>query len=132
MVTTEGEVMLIDNIDLNIWDKVGYETEYKKEGWVITPYLIPEKGAIFGSGRELEEKQIVLTRSEAKRLTLGVSEEDGGDYAPDSDFWLDLDGFRSIYKDIPKRVNAELDKVMEYVYNLAEEESQQYRESLVY
>ena len=107
--------MLTNNIDLNIWDKVGYETEYKQEGWVLTPYAIEKEGDSFGSGQELRGCEIRLTPEEAKRLTLGVAMADGGDYAPDSDFWMDMQTFYLTYRDIPERVDSLLRFVLEKV-----------------
>lgn len=131
-VTTEGAVMIVDNIDLNIWDKVGYETEYKQEGWVLTPYTIVYQGSHFGSGRELPEYEIALTPYEAKRLTLGVAKAEGGDYTPDSDFWMDMQTFYVAYRNIPKRVDEELRRVLDHVKELAIAEHEQYMEASVY
>lgn len=111
--------MLGNNIDLNIWDKVGYETEYKQEGWVLTPYTIVMEGSAFGTGRELPQYEIGLTPYEAKRLTLGVAKADGGDYTPDSDFWMDMQTFYLTYRFIPKRVDEALRYVLEKVGELA-------------
>jgi hypothetical protein len=105
--TKEGDIVLTNNIDLNIWDKVGYNTEYAEEGWVITPYTITSHGDGYGTGKELLQ-EIVLTKREAKRLTLGLDRTQGGDYTPDSDFWLDLHSFYVIYRDIPRRVDKQL------------------------
>lgn len=114
--------MLTNNMDLNIWDKVGYETEYKEEGWVLTPYTINREGDSFGSGQELRSCEISLTPREAKRLTLGVAMADGGDYAPDDDFWMDMLTFYVTYRDIPERVDALLRFVLE---KIAEREDSQ-------
>ena len=111
--------MLKDNIDLNIWDKVGYETEYKQEGWVLTPYTIAFERDSFGSGQELTGCEITLTPEEAKRLTLGVAMADGGDYTPDSDFWMDMQTFYLTYRDIPERVDGLLRFLLEKVEELA-------------
>jgi len=94
------------NYDLNIWDKVGYETEYTEEGWHISVYEIPETGAPYGSGTFREDLSFPLTDGEAKELTLGKSEAQGGDYTEDSDFWLDVESFFSIYKNVPARVES--------------------------
>lgn len=99
------------NYDLNIWDKIGHETEYAEEGWAISAYSIPEAGAIYGSGQFVTE--LMLTPEEAGRLTLGKAIADGGDYAPDSDFWLDLESFFVTYKNIPIRVEAFLRSLYE-------------------
>ena len=92
------------NFDLNIWDRVGYETDYESEGWTISVYSIPEEGAPFGSGEYVTG--LDLTEEEATILTLGVAEEDGGAYAPDCDFWLDVHGFMEVYPYVPARVKA--------------------------
>lgn len=96
--------VMTENYDLNIWDREGYETNYEEEGWVIDVYQYPAVGSPYGSGTWLEDRTIVLTPTEAKRLTLGWGEDLGGDYTPDADFWLDKDTFMETYKDIPERV----------------------------
>lgn len=92
------------NHDLNIWDKVGYETEYAQEGWSIAVYTIPSDDAHYGSGDFLTS--LDLTAEEAKTLTLGLALTNGGDYTPDSDFWIDLESFFVTYRNIPTRVHA--------------------------
>jgi hypothetical protein len=92
------------NYDLNVWDKRGYETEYREEGWHIDVYEIPSVGASYGSGEYKPELGFPLTPSEVQELTLGVAESDGGDYTSDSDFWLDVEGFLATYKSVPARV----------------------------
>jgi hypothetical protein len=124
--------MLSDNIDLNIWDKVGYNTEYKKEGWVITPYTIRLEGQYYGSGTELTGHELVLNQTEVARLTLGKAGTEGGDYSPDSDFWMDLNTFLLTYQDIPDRVLEWAKGMFELAYNMAEQESQDYREASVF
>ena len=128
--------MLDNNIDLNIWDKVGYETEYKQEGWVLTPYTIVMEGVGLGTGRELPDHEITLTPYEAKRLTLGVAMADGGDYAPDSDFWMDMQTFYLTYRNIPKRVDQALRNVLKKVGDMAiaeqEVAQEQWAESRVF
>lgn len=105
--------MLIDNIDLNIWDKLSYETSGEQQGgWVINTYAIVHDWAGFGVGEQLPWT-IELRPRDAEALTLGIAEEDGGDYAPDEDFWLDYEGFKSVYKNIPRRVLRELDAVLD-------------------
>lgn len=124
--------MLGDNIDLNIWDRVGYETEYEQEGWSITPYTILAHGDSFGTGLMLESCEIKLTPEEAKRLTLGVAKADGGDYTPDSDFWMDMQTFYLTYRDIPQRVDESLRFVLEKVRELAIAEHEDYMQNSVY
>jgi hypothetical protein len=124
--------MLSDNIDLNIWDKVGHETEYKKEGWAITPYTIIDEGKYYGSGTELPEHELVLTKAEANRLTLGKSAIQGGYYSEDCDFWMDLNTFLLVYQNIPNRVLEWAKVMLELAYNMAEQEAQDYREASVF
>lgn len=99
------------DFDLNIWDRIGYETSYAEEGWAITVYEIPSEGAPYGSGKMLAT--LDLTEEEAKMLTLGVHKADGGDYAPDEDFWLDIESFFLVYSNIPTRVKAFLTSLYE-------------------
>jgi hypothetical protein len=96
------------NYDLNIWDRRGYETEYREEGWCISVYEIPNQGSAYGSGTYREDLGFDLTPEEVKQLTLGWGTELGGDYTPDSDFWIDVQGFFDTYKDIPERVAEKL------------------------
>ena len=106
------------NYDLNIWDKDGYESEYEQEGWVINVYEYNAVGDPYGSGRMLEDKTITLTPTEAKRLTLGWGTDLGGDYTPDSDFWIDKETFFDTYRDIPERVANLLWALPEYRQSL--------------
>ena len=104
------------NYDLNIWDRRGYETEYKEEGWAIEIYTYPYLGSPYGSGEH--QFTIYLSSEESKALTLGWGPELGGDYCEDSDFWLDKDTFLEIYKDIPKRVVSILNNLPGYEQRL--------------
>jgi hypothetical protein len=104
------------NYDLNIWDKRGYETEYKEEGWAIEVYTYPYLGSFYGSGEHKET--IWLTPSESRRLTLGWGPDLGGDYTPDSDFWIDKSSFFETYTDIPERVAGLLNALPEYEQSL--------------
>jgi len=86
--------------DLNIWDKTGYETDYEREGWVISlrsRWMVDGENVI---GNDLPIT-MELTEKEAERMTLGKGD---GDYAPDSDFVLDPTALLDIYKDVPERV----------------------------
>jgi hypothetical protein len=105
-----------NNYDLNIWDKVGYETEYAEEGWAIEVYTYPYLGAFYGSGKHVQT--IDLTPAEAKRLTLGWGSDLGGDYTPDSDFWIDKETFLDTYTDIPERLANLLWALPEYEQSL--------------
>ena len=104
------------NYDLNIWDRRGYETDYVEEGWAIEVYKYNYLGAPYGSGDYVET--IYITPSEARRLTLGWGPDLGGDYTPDSDFWLDKDTFLETYTDIPERVANLLWALPEYRQSL--------------
>ena len=97
------------NCDVNVWDRLGYETDYKEEGWSLSVYSIPETGAQYGSGEFLLELE--LTEEEAKALTLGVNPSEGGDYASDSDFWIDIESFFVTYQNVPPRVEGFLKDV---------------------
>jgi len=92
------------NYDIKVWDRLGYETEYRQEGWSLSVYSILEEGASFGSGEFVSE--LALTEEEWKALTLGVASANGGDYTPDSDFWIDLESFFVTYSNMPTRVEA--------------------------
>ena len=97
--------VMTENYDLNIWDKLAYETSGQETGgWVIDVYQYPYIGSPYGSGTMLEDRTITLTPDEAKRLTLGWGPDLGGDYTEDEDFWLDKHSFLEIYSDIPERV----------------------------
>ena len=86
--------------DLNIWDRIGYKTNYEKHGWSISvrSRLMVDGENVSGNDLGL---RLDLTDDEAKRMTLG---EEDGDYAPDSDFVLDPTAVLDIYKDVPWRV----------------------------
>jgi hypothetical protein len=110
---------LTTNYDLNIWDKLSYETGGEESGeWVIGIYEYPYPGSGYGSGKFLEDKTITLTPTEAKRLTLGWGTDLGGDYAEDEDFWIDKETFFDTYTDIPERVAGLLNALPEYRQSL--------------
>jgi hypothetical protein len=115
------EKKMTNNYDLNIWDRRGYETEYKEEGWAIEAYSYPYLGASYGSGDHVET--IWLTPAESKRLTLGWGTDLGGDYTPDSDFWIDKETFFDTYTDIPERVANLLWALPEYEQSLDTEKT---------
>jgi hypothetical protein len=94
------------NYDLNIWDRLSYQTSGTEEGgWEINVYEYDYLGAPYGSGRMLEDRTITLTPIEAKRLTLGWGPDLGGDYTSDPDFWIDKETFFDTYTDIPERLS---------------------------
>lgn len=86
--------------DLNIYDKVGHNTNYEQEGWSVLVYECNEHW----KPNDEHLVEFVLTPDESRALTLGVSEADGGDYTSDSDFWIDPHFFRKTYKQIPKHI----------------------------
>jgi len=114
--TSPKSTTMTNNYDLNIWDRRGYETDYIEEGWAIEVYKYHYLGAPYGSGDYVET--IYITPSEARRLTLGWGTDLGGDYTPDSDFWLDKDTFLETYTDIPERVANLLWALPEYRQSL--------------
>lgn len=99
------------NYDLNIWDRVGYETNYQESGWAISAYAIPSHGAHYGSGEYVADYG--LDEHDVEMLTLGKRQRNGGDYCEDSDFWIDLESFFVTYKNIPTGVKAFLTSLYE-------------------
>ena len=103
------------NYDINIWDKLSYETSGQETGgWMMNFYQYPQIGAHYGSGKMIEELDLELTADEVKRLTLGWGKDLGGDYTEDDDFWIDTESFLHEYTDIPDRVRAHIESLPEY------------------
>lgn len=96
------------NYDLNVWDWVGYNTGYFGEGWKIDVYECDENFR----HNSMPERIIYLNETQAKMLTLGVSEECGGDYCADTDFWIDPATFLETYNDIPRKVRRYLEELV--------------------
>lgn len=103
------------NYDLNIWDEGMHNTCHLPEDlqyseWKISVHNLKQlPDGDIQCGDYLQAHDIVLTPQEASRLTLGYGDGDIiGDYTADSDFFLDIDSFFTIYKDIPERVKNEL------------------------
>jgi hypothetical protein len=114
-VTPPQSSVMTNNYDLRIWDKLSVDTDGKQTGgWVISIYSIRWPEDFYGMGALLEDKQIDLSEEEAKRLTLGLDPELGGDYTPDDDFFIDKTGFFDTYSDIPERVEDLLEALPEY------------------
>jgi hypothetical protein len=94
------------NYDLNVWNRGAYLTEGKPaaeqyDEWMLCPYEITHVGAGYGTGEELRDKVILLTKNESEQLKLG---EDG------DDTFVDADTFRKQYAGrIPDRVLLWLD-----------------------
>ena len=108
-----------NNYDVNIWNRGWHETEHLPEGELVSQWMfsfneIVEDGAGYGTGRERQELDIYITDEEAEAMTLGLSIEEGGDYTPDSDFWLDSDSIKVIYKNIPERILNYLNSLPNY------------------
>ncbi len=97
-------------IDLNVWDALGYHTEYATEGWRIDVYECYDD--VDFEHHDLPFQTIWLNKTQAQMLTLGKSPDDGGDYAEDSDFWIDPAGFLDVYKNIPRKVTRYLEALV--------------------
>jgi hypothetical protein len=111
----------LDNVyDVNIWNQgwhnLDRDVEPTKENsqWRFSFNEIAEDYASYGTGKERQELDIYLTQEEADQMTLGLSEEDGGDYAPDEDFWLDSYSILQVYKNVPQRIVDYLNNLPPY------------------
>lgn len=93
--------------DLNVWNWLGDETNYARDGWRIDVYECDEDW----NHADSPVKIIFLNDSQAKQLTLGVANEDGGDYDWDTDFWIDPNAFLDTYKNIPRKVKRYLSEL---------------------
>ena len=103
------------NYDINILDELFYSSDGKHSGgWKFAFYTILDDEDDFGTGEHALELDLSLTAEESLRLTLGISESDGGDYLGDDDFWIDVEGFFDTYSDIPERVRKWLENLPEY------------------
>lgn len=102
------------NYDINIFDEASYESDGKVTGsWKFSFYSIQEPDAGYGSGVIQPNLDLSLTKEEADRLTLGLDEDEGGDYIGDDDFWIDVEGFLDTYTDIPTRIQEWLEGLLE-------------------
>lgn len=90
--------------DLNVWDKG--EHDGGESAWMISLHYLEEiEDGDLQTGDWIEEVTFYFTPEEAKQLTLGVAEEDGGLYGCDEDFFLQPEMFLEVYGDaIPARV----------------------------
>ena len=93
--------------DLNVWDYSGYPGYDDTPRWRIDVYECYDD--IDFEHHDNPEKIIFLNDMQAKMLTLGVAEKDGGDYDWDTDFWIDPTGFLDTYKNIPRKVRRYLE-----------------------
>jgi hypothetical protein len=98
--------------DLNVWDEGRHNGE-EESRWKINVHTLNH---LDGSGYQLGDllaDELYLTPAEAQQLTLGFSEEFGGVYGPDLDFFLDPLGFLGIYEDVmPARVKEFVEKYL--------------------
>jgi hypothetical protein len=98
--------------DLNVWDE-GLHND-RESNWKITVHqLMQLDTGAFATGPVVEGAEFTFTPEEAKQLTLGVAEEDGGLYTWDTDFFIDAVGFVGIYEQhLPERVLEFVEKYM--------------------
>lgn len=99
------------NYDLNIWNEGWHNSEHLAEEeqysqWKISLHNVQQlPDGHIQTGDWIEDLSLDITEEEASRLTLGYGDGDLiGDYTADSDFFLDIDAFFTIYKDIPERI----------------------------
>jgi hypothetical protein len=109
-----------NNYDVNIWNQGwhnldrGVEPTKENSQWKFSFNEIIELGSGYGTGRERTELDIYLTAEEAEAMTLGIDIDQGGDYTPDEDFWLDTHSIDLIYKNVPDRILDYLNSLPEY------------------
>lgn len=96
--------------DLNVWDAVGYHTEYATSGWRIDVYECYDD--VDFEHHDLPFQRIWLSNEQAEMLTLGKSPDEGGNYHEDSDFWIDPSGFLNTYNHIPRKVTRYLEALV--------------------
>jgi hypothetical protein len=116
VIYIEKRGLLMENFDINIWDRVGYLTDYEQEGWTLTPhFIVVDESGNLSTGDMIDVIHFNLTKDEAEFLTLGMNDwEEGGDYCGDADFWLDFHNFFDVYKNIPDMIATYL----HYVHDL--------------
>jgi len=113
---TASEEKTIDklNYDLNIWDEGSHLTCHLPESeqysqWKISFHDLERlSDGHIQCGDWIGGLEIFLDEDEVKALTLGWGTDLGGDYAPDSDFFMDMRSFFDVYKDIPQAVKEKL------------------------
>ena len=99
--------------DVNIWNEGWHNDEASRWKLSIHEQMIASDGSL-QCGDWREDLSLTLTDEEAERMTLGKSVEEGGDYTPDEDFFLDVASVPVIYKDVPERVKAFFASLPEY------------------
>jgi len=98
-------------IDLNVWDWAGHMTEYEADPvWRIDVYVCYDD--VNYEHHDQPFQIIWLNETQAKMLTLGLDEADGGHYSWDADFWIDPFCFLKIYKNIPRKVTRYLEALV--------------------
>jgi hypothetical protein len=97
----------MDRYDLNIWDWKGYNSSYAEEGWRIDVYECDENWVHANDPEQI----IYLSDTQARMLTLGLDESQGGDYGSDEDFWIDPLAFLDTYKNIPRKVRRYIESL---------------------
>jgi len=98
--------------DLNVWNEGwhnldrGVEATEENSRWKISVHHLDDNGdGTFSTGEWIESIEFYIEPEEAKQMTLGVAESDGGLYGSDEDFFIDPDGFLEVYGDaVPERV----------------------------
>jgi len=96
--------------DLNVWDYSGYPEYDDKPRWRIDVYECYDD--VDFEHHDNPEKIIFLNDTQVQMLTLGKSPDEGGDYAWDTDFWIDPAGFLDVYKNIPRKVTRHLKELV--------------------
>lgn len=87
--------------DLNVWDEGKHNDPEGPSRWKISVHELEHIDGIgYQTGDWLEDVEFYFTDEEARQLTLGVAEEDGGLYAQDADFFIDPLGFIGVYEDV--------------------------------
>jgi hypothetical protein len=93
----------LDNIDINVWDRVAYETDGEHSGgWELHAYAITNEGHGYGTGPDLEHK-LALRARDVMRMGL--------DWEGNDDFWLDGKTFLEDV-DAPRRVRIWIEEAL--------------------
>lgn len=115
MISTMSK-LVTDNFDINVFNRAQYNNPGGPDHeWMLCPYKLEWDGDNYSISDEMQELNLVLTLEEARALTLGVSELDGGDFCNEDDFWIDANSFKDSAKSLPDTVKTWLDFV---TYNL--------------
>lgn len=90
--------------DLNVWDEGAHNGESESR-WKISVHYMAEEYGYMRTGDWIEDVEFYFTPEEAKQLTLGVAESNGGLYSSDEDFFIQPEMFLETYGDaVPQRV----------------------------